>query len=215
MKRAIRWYDYITFNIYWFALTARSQVLTPLVLPLLVQTFVGDETKGSYLGIMRLWALMAALLMQALMGMFSDRSRSQWGRRRPFIAAGTIGEVVIFTLIGFSAGLEGMTGFWVLFGLYIFSMISSNTAHGAAQGIIPDLVPAEKRGLFSGVKALLELPLPLIFVSFIIGKMIAVGNLWGALIALSIAMLVCMVIAMFIPEQPLEEEPAPFDWQPI
>ncbi|MEA3349399.1 MAG: MFS transporter, partial [Chloroflexota bacterium] len=41
------------------------------------------------------------------------------------------------------------------------------------------------------------------------------GNLWGALIALSIAMLVCMVIAMFIPEQPLEEEPAPFDWQPI
>jgi hypothetical protein len=37
MQRVIRWYDYITINIYWFALTARSQVLTPLVIPLLVQ----------------------------------------------------------------------------------------------------------------------------------------------------------------------------------
>ena len=41
MDRPIRWYDYITININWFALTARSQVLTPLIIPLLVQQFVG------------------------------------------------------------------------------------------------------------------------------------------------------------------------------
>jgi MFS family permease len=215
MKRAIRWYDYITFNVYWFALTARSQVLTPLVLPLLVQGFVGEETKGTYMGTMRLWALMVALLMQALMGMFSDRSTHPWGRRRPFILAGSIGEVIIFMLMGFTAGLEGMTGFWVLFVLYIFSMISSNTAHAATQGIIPDLVPEEKRGRFSGVKALFELPLPLIFVSFVVGKLVAAGNLWGALIALSLAMLASMGIAMLVPEKKLEKDPGPLDWQPI
>ncbi len=215
MKRAMRWYDYITINVYWFALTARSQVLTPLVLPLLIQSFVGEETKGAYMGTMRLWALMVALLMQALMGMFSDRSRNRWGRRRPFIMAGTLGEVVIFMLMGFTAGLDGMTGFWVLFVLYIFSMISSNTAHAATQGLIPDLVPEEKRGRFSGVKALFELPLPLIFVSFVVGKMIAADNLWGALIALSLAMLASMAIAMLAPEQPLKKEPGPLDWQPI
>ncbi|MBG7609575.1 MAG: hypothetical protein IZT55_01785, partial [Anaerolineae bacterium] len=73
-SRPSHWYDTITFNIYWFAITSRSQVLTPLLLPLLVQQFVGEGSKGTYLGILRLWGLMAALLMQAVMGMLSDRS---------------------------------------------------------------------------------------------------------------------------------------------
>jgi len=47
MSRALRWYDKITINIYWFALNARSQTLSPLVIPLLVQQFVGEELKGS------------------------------------------------------------------------------------------------------------------------------------------------------------------------
>lgn len=62
MNRPIRWYHYITINIHWFALTTRSQVLTPLVIPLLVQQFVGEAQKGSYVGTLRLWTLMAALL---------------------------------------------------------------------------------------------------------------------------------------------------------
>ena len=66
MKRSIRWYDYITISINWFALTVRSQGLV-LIVPLLVQQFVGEEQKGTYFGIIRLWALMVALLVQAFM----------------------------------------------------------------------------------------------------------------------------------------------------
>jgi MFS-type transporter involved in bile tolerance (Atg22 family) len=161
MTQKLRWHDYISINIYWFALTSRSQVLTPLILPVLVQRFVGEAVKGTYVGQIRLWALMVALLMQALMGLLSDRSTSRWGRRRPFIAVGTGLEVLVLIGIASVTGLEGMTGYWVLFGLYIFSMISSNTAHAATQGLIPDLVPPDQRGRFSGVKALLELPVPL------------------------------------------------------
>ncbi|MGD2162459.1 MAG: hypothetical protein PVG04_05165, partial [Anaerolineales bacterium] len=96
----IHWYDYITININWFALTTRSQVLTPLVIPLLVQQFVGETTKGAAVGTLRLWALMAALLFQSLMGILTDRNTSRFGRRRPFIVIGTLGEIVIFMLIG-------------------------------------------------------------------------------------------------------------------
>ncbi len=215
MNRPIRWSDYITFNAFWFALTARSQVLTPLIIPLLVQEFVGEEFKGAYLGVIRLWALMAAILMQALMGMLSDRSSSRWGRRRPFIFAGAIGEMIIYMLIGLGAGLSGMIGFWILFVLYTLSMASANTAHAAAQGIIPDLVPEEKRGLFSGVKSLFELPLPLIFVTFVVGKMIATGNMRGSLLTLGALMLMMTAITMFIPEKSLVGKPAPLDWQPL
>jgi len=215
MNRAIRWYDYITVNIYWFALTTRSQVLAPLVIPLLVQQFVGEEVKGTYVGIIRLWALMAAVLIQALMGLLSDRSTLPWGRRRPFIVAGTLGELVVFTLIGFTAGLAGMTGYWVLFALYILSMLSSNTAHAATQGLIPDLVPEDRRGRFSGVKALLELPVPLVFVSFVVARLVSAGNLWGALLAVMGVLVVCMVVSLFVPEQRLTEAPFALNWGPF
>ena len=118
MKRELRWHEYLTININWFNLTTRSQVLTPLIVPLLVQQFVGEANKGAYTGMMRLWALMVALLIQALMGILSDRSTSRFGRRRPFILIGVIFEVIVILLIGLTAQLEGMPGYWVLFGLF-------------------------------------------------------------------------------------------------
>ena len=133
-QRSVHWYDYITINIYWFALTTRAQTLTPLVVPLLVQRFVGEEAKASYYGVIRLWALMAAVLVQAVMGLLSDHSTLRWGRRRPFIVAGTLGGLVVITCIGLAAGLEGMTGYWALFALYALSMLASDTAHSATQG---------------------------------------------------------------------------------
>lgn len=215
MKRPIHWYDYITINIYWFGLTTRSQTLSPLIVPLLVQQFVGEASKGSAVGTMRLWALMAAVLIQALMGMLSDRTTLKLGRRRPFIIIGTIGEIIVFALIGYSSVLDGMTGYWALFGLYILSMLSSNTAHAATQGLIPDLVPDHLRGRFSGVKALLELPVPVIFVSYVMGSLVSKGNLWGALIALMAILVICMLVAMFVPEERLEKSPTAFEWEPF
>lgn len=211
----IRWYDYITININWFALTTRSQVLTPLVIPLLVQQFVGEATKGTAVGTLRLWALMAALLFQSLMGILTDRNTSRWGRRRPFIVIGTLGEVAIFMFIGWSAALSDMTGYWVLFALFLLSMLTSNISQAATQPLISDLVPDEKKGLFSGIKAALELPVPLIFVSFVVGGLIAKGNLWGALFALSGVLLLCMTLTLFIREEPLQETPPPIDWAPF
>jgi MFS family permease len=215
MKRPIHWYDYITININWFALTTRAQTLTPLVIPLLVQGFVGEAQKGSYVGTLRLWTLMAALLFQALIGMLSDHSTSRWGPRKPFIFFGVLFEIVVVLAIGFSAVLEGHTGYWVFFMLIMLSMVGSNSAHAATQALIPDLVPDEKKGLFSGVKAALELPVPLIFVSFVIAGQLARGNLWGGLMSLALVKLVCMLITMFAPHQAVAETLPPLDWKPF
>lgn len=216
MERKIRWYDYITVNIFYFALTTRSQTLTPLILPLLVQTFMGDAVKGAAYGNLRLWALMIAVLVQGLVGILSDRSTSRFGRRRPFILIGGVTEVLVFIGIGIiAATLEGTTGYWVLFGAYILSMLSSNTGHAAAQGLIPDLVPKEKHGIFSGFKAFFELPAPLIFVSFVITKLVESGNYWGAILILSLVVLICTAITMFVPEKPIKQPPYPMDWKPI
>jgi len=215
MNRPQRWYDIITINIPWFALNTRSQTLSPLIIPLLVQQFVGEESKGSAVGAIRLWALMIAVLIQALMGILSDRSTAKLGRRRPFILLGSAGEVIVLILIGFSARLQGQAGYAVLFGLYILSMMVSNTAHAATQGLIPDLVPVSQRGRYSGVKALLELPLPLILVSLVIGKLVSAGNLWAGLITLIGIIVICAVIVLFVPEKQQSKPDTALDWQPF
>jgi MFS family permease len=212
--RATRWYDYISINVYYLGLTTVSQT-NGLLFPLLVQMFVGEAVKGEVLGRLRLVSLMVALLTQALMGMLSDRSTLSWGRRRPYILIGTLLNLLFMAGIGFSAGMSGTAGLSFLFAMAIFSQLASNTAQGAQQGLIPDLVPTEKRGKFSAVKAVLELPLPLILVSFTIAALISKGNMWAGILTAMAVLIVSMLLAMFAPEKQLKLAPPPFDWAPI
>lgn len=214
MNRTLRWYDHITVNIYWLGLTTLSQT-NGLVFPLLVQRFVGETGKATFFGTLRLWSLMVALLVQALMGMLSDRSTVRWGRRRPFILLGTLADLVFITAIGFSVGLEGMTGYWFLFAMALLLQVSSNTAHGAVQGLIPDLVPENRRGRFSGIKAVLEIPVPVILVAFAVGPLIAAGNMWGGILVAMGVLTLAMLLTMLVPEKPLEVSPPKLDWTPF
>jgi MFS family permease len=206
MKRLF-WYDYITINIYWFGLTAVSQA-NGLIQPLLIQRFASPEQQGTFYGNMRLYSLMVALLVQALAGMLSDRSMTKWGRRRPYILVGTLLNVIALIAIGASPT------YWFLFVFVVFSQVASNIAHGATQGLIPDLVPEDRRGRFSGVKAVMEL-LPLIIIALTIGPLIASGRMWYG-IGVQVAMLLfAMAITMFVPEKPLDEKPDALNWKPF
>ena len=207
-------YDYLFLNANWFGLALRSQVLAGLVIPLLVQQFVGEDQKGAYFGTIRLWGLMAALLLQALFGIVSDHSRFKWGRRRPFILIGTLLETVIILSMAWIAGLTGMGGYYVLFAIYLVSMASTNMSQAATQGFIPDLVPHEKRGLASGVKTMLEIPAPLILFGLVIAPLVEKGNLTAGLIVTVVGLLVCMALSMFVREKQLETA-SPLNWKPF
>lgn len=212
--RPMHWYQYLFVNANWFALTLRSQVLAGLVIPLLVQGFVGEAQKGTYYGTLRLWGLMTALLMQALFGVLSDHSRLKWGRRRPFIFLGTLLEVVIILSVIWIAGLQGMTGYGILFASYLFSMVSSNMAQAGTQGLIPDVVMPAKRGIASAVKMLMEVPLPLVLVGLVIAPMISKGNIPTAIVVTVSVMLVCMALSMLVREKQ-HTTAEPLNWRPF
>ena len=214
VDRYFRWYDYLKLNIYWTGITTLSQTVG-LLFPVLVQNFVGEASQGSYLGMLRLWSLMVALLVQSVMGTLSDRSHHPWGRRRPFIFTGTVADLFFLVALGFAAGLEGVSGFWVLFTIAILLQISSNTAHAGLQGLIPDLVPDHQQGLFSGFKALLEIPVPLILVSFTIGRFFGQGSFWTGLVLTIIVLLTAMILTMFVHEERNQLAIEPFSWSPL
>ena len=141
MTRPLKWYDTITVSAYFLGLSTISATMTPLLVPLLVQQFVGIGNQGSYYGMIRLWSLMTALLVQSLMGLVSDNSTFRIGRRRPFIFLGTIAGIFFIIAIGLSTNMHGNGGYWFLFTMMILLMVSINTSQAAAQGLIPDIVP--------------------------------------------------------------------------
>lgn len=199
--RRLRAIDYITVNIYWLGLNFVTGSLTPIILPYMVQQFVPEALKNTYYGGLRTAGLIVAILVQPLAGMLSDRSTLRWGRRRPFIFLGTILDLVFLSLVALSGN------YWMLFIAVLFLQFSSNIAHGALQGLIPDLVPEGQRGRASGVKAVMEL-LPVVLLPLLgIGVLVDQGRIWAAVLVVMIALFMAMLLTMTVREEPLQEGP--------
>lgn len=197
----MQWTSLITLNLYFTALTAVNQTFVPLVLPLLVQHFVGPTRQGTYLGRVRLGGLMTALLMQALAGMISDHSTLRWGRRRPFIAGGTLGGLLALAAVGYISHIAGPAGFWALFAAYLLLMAATNVAQAGVQGFIPDLIPPAQHGRYAAAKSLFEL-LPVIAAAFTVAPLIAHGHMEAGLWVLAGVMLVAVGVTMTVHESP-------------
>lgn len=199
--KSLRWYDYITINLFWIGLNIRNNAIGNIFMPFMVDAFVNPDIKNTALGAMRTAGLIIAMLVQPAIGIISDRCMSRFGRRRPFIFVGVIFDLLFLVLIGLSGN------YWMLFIVLLFQQFSANVSHGALQGLIPDMVPEAARGRASGVKAIFEL-LPLIIISFTIAKLVANGQFWAAIAATCGGLLVTMLLTMvFVKEKPLLEKP--------
>jgi len=191
--------DFIWLNIYWLGLNMASGSLTPIILPVLVQQFVGPEVKNTFYGALRAAGLVVAILVQPAAGLLSDRSTSRWGRRRPYIFLGTMLDLVFLTVVALSGN------YWLLFFAILLLQFSSNIAHGALQGLIPDLVPEDQRGRASGVKAVMEL-LPVVLTAFTVAKLVGGGHMTAAFVVVGGSLLVTMLLTViFAREEPLRE----------
>lgn len=87
---------------------------------------------------------LVAVLWQPIVGGISDRTTTRWGRRRPFIFAGTLGDLVCL------AGIALAGSYWWLVVFYFLLQFASNTAQAPYQGLLPDVVPEPQRGEASG-----------------------------------------------------------------
>ncbi|MGA9349330.1 MAG: MFS transporter [Anaerolineae bacterium] len=200
MKR-MRWYDYITVNLFWLGLNVRNTAVGSVFMPYLVDTFVRPEVKNTALGMLRTAGLIIAMLVQPAMGILSDRSTSRFGRRRPFIFVGVLLDLVFLAAIGLSGS------YWALLVAILLQQFSANVSHGPLQGLIPDLVPEDQRGRASAVKAFFEL-LPLILVGITIAKLVGAGQLGWGIVATGGALLVIMLLTVrLVHEEPLQEKP--------
>ena len=192
MKR-LRWYDYITINIFWLGLNIRNTAIGSYFMPYLVGLFVPETVKNTALGALRSAGLIIAMLVQPAAGLISDRSLSRFGRRRPYILIGAIFDCVFLAAIALS------WNYLALLIAVLLIQVSSNVSHGPLQGLIPDLVPEDQRGRASAVKSVMEL-LPIILVGLTIAKLVGAGHLDWAIFATGASLLTVTLITMLLCE---------------
>lgn len=144
LVKRVRHLDLALMSLYWIAIGYLWSSLGGLILPDLVQMLVGRAHKGTAISVLEGIGTVMAVVWQPMAGAISDRWVSPLGRRRPFIIAGTVGDVI------FLVGLALSGSYWVLVVFYLLLQTASNTAQGPYQGLLPDLVPHEQRGEASG-----------------------------------------------------------------
>jgi MFS family permease len=208
MKR-LRWYDFIFINLFWLGLNVRNTSVTSVFMPYLVALYAPADWKNTALSAMSTAGLIIAMLVQPIAGLFSDRSTSRFGRRRPFIFVGVMLDLVFLVAIGLS---------WNYLSLLVAVLLiqfSFNISHGPLQALIPDLVPEDQRGQASSIKALFEL-LPIFLVGISIAKMVGAGRLWLAIITAGAILLITAVVTIItVKEEPLKIKPETSFWPPV
>lgn len=193
--------NHITMNVYWFGLSFMWNALHPIILPALLLSFVQEEYKNTYLGGLTFAGLMLAMVIQPIAGGLSDNTQSRWGRRRPWMLAGTLLSLACL------AGMALANSFPWLLAAYVLLQIVSNGAHGPAQGLIPDLVPEKQRGLASGIKNLFDM-LGLVVASLVTGRLMSDGNPVLAFVAIGTALTISTAITLLLTtEKNIDEEP--------
>jgi MFS family permease len=143
-RRRLSHLDFIVLSVYWIAIGYLWTSLGGLIIPDLVKHLVGNEHKGLALGVLEGIGSLMAVVWQPVVGAISDRTRTRFGRRHPFIVGGTIGDVI------FLIGLALSGSYWMVVIFYFLLQTASNTAQGPYQGLMPDVVPDRQRGTASG-----------------------------------------------------------------
>jgi MFS family permease len=137
------WPRFLAVSVFWFALSFNWSMLLTQVLQFQADRLAPPDQRGSWLAVLAGAGAACSALTQILAGYLSDRTRSPWGRRRPYILAGTV----------LGAGGLALMASAQTFAMVVLAVmtiqLTVNIANGPYQALIPDLVPRRLHGTAS------------------------------------------------------------------
>ncbi len=206
MKERIGIGQQLALSSFWLAYNFHWGALLAIVLPSQIALIVGEADKEFYNGLIPSLAACISLFATPLAGALSDRSLSRFGRRRPYMAAGTLINIAfLFMLPLFVSG----TSIWLFLFCLMGIQLGNNWSGGPYAGLIPDVVPEAQRGEASGWLALMT-AIGFLFGAVIAGKLATEGN-YMPIAALCAAVLAVFLVVTLVTvkEEPLAIAPAP------
>lgn len=127
-------------NFGWMLATGVSGVLIPALME-----SVDAEAKVALYGTLTTVGAVAALVANIVFGSFSDRTRSRWGRRNPWILGGGVIAAGSLSAISFADSFGVMVLCYVMFQLGLNALLAPLAA------VLPDRVAPARRGLASAM----------------------------------------------------------------
>ncbi len=199
---ATTWPQWIALSLYGLALTMTANVVDPPWLSQKAHQLAGPGWQNTLLGGVAFIGLIWAALVQPIFGAWSDRVRSPWGRRKPFLWLGSLLLALALALLVAAPSVP------LLILALLLTQTFSNMVQAAYQGLIPDHVPEVQRGRASGIKGLMELPAAIIG-PLIAGYFLGRGQIWGPYgVLLVVYLIVGLITAFAVPSQALAAPPA-------
>src|SRR5438552_1795251 len=131
-------------NAFWFGGGAHWQPIYISLIPV-GATLIARSNADLLIGRVTAAGGVFALLTPILVGWLSDRTVTRWGRRRPWMVAGTVLNIIGLGLLALSSSQLTFVA------AYLVVQLSNNAAGAAYTGVIPDVVRAEDRGRASGL----------------------------------------------------------------
>lgn len=138
--------------------------LLHILVPLKAQA-ITPEAKEGVLSIAAFYGAATAALSNLLSGALSDRTRSRWGRRRPWLVFGALGTILSYAVIA-TAGRS-----WVLIGGVILFQATYNMMLAALLAIFAEQAPERSRGMMSALFGL-SYPLANVIGAVVIGGLL-------------------------------------------
>ena len=211
-KTPLRMGQLLAVTAYWLAITVLWGAFTFSVIPRLVESpgVLGSSTHplaGLAIGLITTAGVLIAIVVQPTMGSISDHTRTRLGRRKPYILAGTLADLLF---LSFAAWAFWNQSYWAFVAAVALLQCSSNFAQGPYQGYIPDLVPSRQVGIASGLLGaaniagnLLGPGIAILFVAVLPGVLGAPAITLGLFAAIGLVELATMLITLaFVPDTP-------------
>src|SRR5712692_9334826 len=132
---------------FWFGSNFLWIPLTTILIQAQIDEVVPKGSQNTAIGVTLGLGGVLAMTVPPIVGAWSDRLNTRWGRRRPIMVAGTL-----LTLPGLVISLVAGNYPEIVVG-YVIIQFFFNAAGAAYAGIIPDVVPAQQVGKASGFLA--------------------------------------------------------------
>lgn len=106
------------------------------------------ESKIATFAVIATVGALCALVAQPVAGQLSDRTRSKYGRRAPWMMLGVFGGGLALVGLAFANSFVGILIAWCLV------QIAYNFAQGPLSAVLPDRVPIARRGTFAALSGI-------------------------------------------------------------
>jgi Na+/melibiose symporter-like transporter len=133
------------------------------ILNLFVSGFTGNPFIIGYLGNTR---TVEGVVIQPLVGRWSDRTAGRLGRRRPFILVGVPISIAFLLLIPLFGHAGRSLALPLIAASIILFSITWNVAGDPYQSLMVDITPPEQRSLFNAILSVISLLGQVVFVAF-------------------------------------------------